>query len=62
MAYGNSSSGKKVDWHGQCDGTPPSKPSTNAQDAGEVSKPRGDAWRGMEDGTPYSKPTKPADS
>lgn len=62
MPYGSSGGGKKVDWHGACDGTPSSKPSKDLRDYDEPSKPRGDAWKGMDDGTPSSKPTKPADS
>lgn len=62
MAYGDSGGSRKLNWMGECDGTPPSKPETNARNAGEVSKPRGDAWKGMGDGTPSSKPTKPANS
>lgn len=56
MAYG---SGGKMDWHGECDGTPSSNPKAPLRDMPEPSRPSGSDWKGQPDGTPPSKPTTP---
>lgn len=50
----------KIDWRGLGDGTPSSKPTTDARDGHETPMAKGNDWKGMEDGTPASKPNTDA--